>query len=240
VPICTQIVNSIVKYWKLAGGKADNTSSWTTPSTSTPPSRTRTRSSPGDRACSSSTGGREIEHHDREKGQGQGRVILGLDVTVQGFPFMAATTGRTASSSASSPSRRSRSSSRDQERGQGLLLLEPGFRRGRILQDVGREKGHGRRVRIQGGLPRGPSIAVQVEVGADYQSPWMDILAKYRMTRKSSCSRPSRPRLPVSTRRRRSSKVGRAEHAGLLPRRRRPRQAPDPLRHHGWNGRVGA
>jgi len=181
VPICTQIVNSIVKYWKLAGGKPENLLVL-------------------DNAFDVNT---EIKNADAifawkpdvfieygvdeksntmisMKAKEKGVWVLGIDVTVAGFPFMGGdnwANGVLISDFAIKSVK---------EKFGGIEKIDrvyycwnPGFGEVVSYRMWGARKQMVGAFGPQVDFLATPSKAVQVEVGADYQSPWMDILAKY-------------------------------------------------------------
>ncbi len=181
VPICTQITESIAKYWKLAGGTADTTLVL-------------------DNAFDVNTTIKNadailawkpdvfVEYGVDEKSntmiamkaKEKGVWVLGLDVTAQGFPFMGGDNWAN-----------------------GVLIGEYGIEQiekkfggidkvDRVYYCWNPAFGEVVSYRMWGARKvmvdkygykvdflASPSKAVQVEVGSDFQSPWMDVLAKY-------------------------------------------------------------
>ena len=181
VPICTQIVNSIAKYWKLAGGKADNLLML-------------------DNAFDVNTTIKNadaifawkpdafVEYGVDEKSntmismkaKEKGNWVLGLDVTVQGFPFMGGDNWANGVLIGDFAIKNIK------EKFGGIDKVDrvyycwnPGFGEVVSYRMWGARKEMVDAFGHQVDFLATPSKAVQVEVGADYQSPWMDILAKY-------------------------------------------------------------
>jgi ribose transport system substrate-binding protein len=181
VPICTQIVNSILKYWQLAGGKPNNTLSL-------------------DNAFDVNT---TIKNADAilawkpdvyvqygvdeksntmiaKKAAEKGVWILGLDVTVAGFPFMGGdnwANGVLIGEFAIKKIKEQFGGIKNVDR--VYYCWNPDFGEVVSYRMWGARKVMVDAFGYKTDFLAEPSIAVQVEVGADYQSPWMDILAKY-------------------------------------------------------------
>ena len=181
VPICTQIVESIVKYWKLAGGTTDNTLVL-------------------DNAFDVNTTIKNadailawkpdvfIEYGVDEKSntmiamksKEKGVWVLGLDVTVQGFPFMGGDNW------ANGVLIGEFAIQQIQKRFGGIDKVDrvyycwnPAFGEVVSYRMWGARKVMVDKYGYKVDFLATPSKAVQVQVGSDFQSPWMDILAKY-------------------------------------------------------------
>jgi ribose transport system substrate-binding protein len=181
VPICTQIVNSIVEYWKLAGGKDENLLVL-------------------DNAFDVNT---TIKNADAilawepdvfvqygvdeksntmiaRKAMDKGNWILGLDVTVKGYPFMGGdnwANGVLIGEFAIEKINEQFGGIENVDR--IYYCWNPDFGEVVSYRMWGARKVMVEEFGYMADFLADPSMAVQVEVGADYQSPWMDILAKY-------------------------------------------------------------
>ncbi len=181
VPICTQIVNSIAKYWKLAGGKDGNLLIL-------------------DNAFDVNT---EIKNADAifawkpdvfieygvdeksntmisMKAKEKGVWVLGLDVTVAGFPFMGGDNWSNGVLGGDFAVKQIKAKFGGIDKVDRVYYCwNPGFGEVVSYRMWGARKQMVDAFGYQVDFLATPSKAVQVEVGADYQSPWMDILAKY-------------------------------------------------------------
>jgi ABC-type sugar transport system substrate-binding protein len=181
VPICTQIVNSIAKYWKLAGGTdkdlliLDNAFDVNT----TIKNADAILAWQPDAFVQYGVD-EKSNTMIAKKAKEKGTWILGLDVTAEGFPFMGGDNWAN-----------------------GVLIGEYGIKKIKEqfggIQNVDRvyycwnpafgevvsyRMWGARKVMVDAfgykvDFLATPSKAVQVQVASDFQSPWMDILAKY-------------------------------------------------------------
>jgi len=181
VPICTQIVESIVKYWKLAGGTTENTLVL-------------------DNAFDINT---TIKNADAilawkpdvyiqygvdeksntmiaRKAKEKGVWILGLDVPAEGFPFMGGDNW------ANGVLGGNYAIEQIQKKFGGIDKVDrvyycwnPNFGEVVSYRMWGAHKVMVAKYGYKVDFLATPSKAVQVEVNNDFQSPWMDVLAKY-------------------------------------------------------------
>lgn len=181
VPICTQIVESIEKYWKLAGGKDDNTLVLDNAfDVNTTIKNADAIFAWGADAFVQYGVDEKSNTMIAKKAEQNGTWILGLDVTCAGFPFMGGDNWDN-----------------------GVLIGE--FAIEKIEKDFGGIENvdrvyycwnpnfgevvsyrmwGARKVMVEKyghivDFLAEPSMAEQVEIEADFQSPWMDVLAKY-------------------------------------------------------------
>jgi ABC-type sugar transport system substrate-binding protein len=181
VPICTQIVNSVEKYWKLAGGKADNTLMLDNAfDVNTTIKNADAILSWGADAFVQYGVDEKSNTMISKKAKEKKLWVLGLDVTVEGFPFMGGDNWANGVLIGEFAIKKIK------EQFGGIDKIDrvyycwnPAF--GEV---VSYRMWGARKVMVDAfgykvDFLATPSKAVQVQVGSDFQSPWMDILAKY-------------------------------------------------------------